>query len=660
MKAALPGTVYEKYLGCVREMRPPDMATADAIAHALLTWAVARGATHYTHWFQPVGRPVAEKHDTFVTLDKTGKPILRFTAKELVLGEPDGSSFPNGGLRSTDAARGYTAWDPNSFPFVRSHENGATLYIPAVFFSWKGNHALDHRTVLLRSESALRKQAFHLFHAMNESSSFTDFHVESGLEQEFFLIDRKFFLKRPDLLLTGRTLLGAQPSKGQKGEDQYFGKPSQRVLKCLEEFEQECWKIGVLIQTRHREVAPGQYEVAPRFTRASLATDNNLTLMDILNKTAIKHGLAALLHPKPFSGLNGSGKHNNWSFGTKSIPSFLDPGPHPAANTRFMFFLAAVLRAVDLHGDLLRFAVSGAGNDLRLGGHEAPPAIVSVYLGQELSDQVQEFVDGKVGVRTSLLDRIVTGIPGMPDFLVRAPTDRNRTSFFAHTGNKFEFRAVGSSQNPSISNMVLNTALADSFRYLAGRICQERSTSVAEVAIAKVARETLRMHSRIVFNGDAYAEAWRIQAAKRGLPNLKTTPECLDVLMQPATVELFESLGVLSKEELEARYNIGRHEYCNKIATEARVLSRMISTQVLPVAKRNGLDKESVELAATNSVLLEKIWQGTSSLACPIHFRDNVLPVCAALRQIAAVVEMNVPADEWPFPTDEEMLFQQD
>jgi len=449
MKSMIPAEQWETYTKCLFENTSIPYETADAVAAALLKWAQQRGVTHFTHWFQPIiNGHAAEKHDTFLETLRDGEtPISRFTGKQLLMAEPDGSSFPSGGLRATYIARGYTCWDPTSPPFVISHSNGSTLYIPSLFFSWDGAKALDEKVPLLRSEQALRRETLRLFDTLGETQH-QSVHTDSGLEQEFFLITREHYLQRPDLQATGRTLFGAVPAKNQQLEDQYFGHLSDRFLSCIHEFEQEMWKLGIPIQTRHREVAPGQYEVAPKFAPSNVASDRNLILMAVLPKIAVRHGLAALLHEKPFKGVNGSGKHNNWSMGSNAAPTLFQPGDNPQTNTTFMFFVAATVRAIDTHGDLMRVAISGAGNDHRLGANEAPPAIVSAYLGDDISAAVEKFIN-KDPSPSTVNTNIDLGVPALPA-ITRATTDRNRTSTFAFTGNKFEFRAVGSSHNPSL------------------------------------------------------------------------------------------------------------------------------------------------------------------------------------------------------------------
>lgn len=695
MKKYLSPTEYTHFLQALAHHQPIPFPTADAIAQGLLRWATERGATHYTHWFQPITGTCAEKHDTFLDTLRDGEtPLLRFTGKQLIMGEPDGSSFPSGGLRATHVARGYTAWDPHSPPFILQHGNGATLYIPSCFFSWDNNQALDEKIPLLRSEVALSRQTMRLFGILGDSfSKHHNIHMDAGLEQEFFLIERNYYLKRPDLMTTGRTVLGAAPPKGQELEDQYFGPLSTRFLDCIHDFEMQCWKLGIPIQTRHREVAPGQYEVAPKFAPANVGTDRNLIMMELLKRTARKHGLAALLHEKPFAGVNGSGKHNNWSLGSNESPSLLNPGPHPEKNHTFMLFLAATIRAIDIHSDLMRVAISGVGNDHRLGANEAPPAIVSCYLGDDIEKSVLRFT-GDYKEESSFVTKVDLSIPTLPD-LHRVPTDRNRTSTFAFTGNKFEFRAVGSSHNPARSNTVLNTIVADSIRFIAdeieARLKKNPGTTAHDLMLA-VVKETIKKHRRIIFNGNGYSAEWAEEAARRGLLNLKSTPAALDLLYSKKNIDLFSSLSVLSFDELQARSNILFEDYVKRINIEGRVMVNMVKNQILPIGfkyqKKMSDSIQSVEestqlktLTSAQKKHLTVVAQTIDSLIDAmnhleavlgqLHHHDSpqasahyaekdLIAAMKATRTASDKLETLLPADEWPFPTYHQMLFHQD
>jgi len=682
VKQYLNGADYNRYIDAITNYRSIDASLADAISAALLRWATERGATHFAHWFQPVNGSTAEKHDTFVDVARDGEtPIIRFNGKQLIMGEPDGSSFPSGGLRATHLARGYTAWDPNSPPFILEHDNGSTLYIPSCFFSWNNGQALDEKIPLLRSEVALQRETLRLFSVLGETAH-THIHMDAGLEQEFFLVDRKYYLARPDLMACGRTVVGCPPPKNQELEDQYFGHISNRFLDMIHDFEVECWKLGIPVQTRHREVAPGQYEIAPKFAPANVGTDRNLIVMQLLHKISRKHGLTALLHEKPFAGVNGSGKHNNWSMGTNLIPSLLNPGPKPEANATFMLFLAATIRAIDTHADLMRFAICGAGNDHRLGANEAPPAIVSVYLGDDIEAAVDRFItnDNTPSTFESQLD---LGISALPN-LHRVPTDRNRTSTFAFTGNKFEFRSVGASHNPSRSCQVINTIVAESLNVMSTEIeTLMKSGESAASACRTVTANSLQKHRRVIFNGNGYSHEWEVEAASRGLPNYKSTPSALDTFFTPKNVSLFSSLRVLDSTELQARANIAYEDYVKRLSIEAKVLCSMCQQSIAPCAiayldqvsqveQRTGgkIGKLSEVLRTNLQSMLDGVEQlknnvhkvhGQSTLSAQAHYCEDVLiPAMNEIRKAADTLEQNVPADKWPLPTYHQMMFHQD
>lgn len=689
---------YARYVESVEKDEPIDPATADGIAAALLRWAQRQGATHFTHWFQPILEGTAQKHDTFLDTQRDGEtPLFRLAGKHLLLGEPDGSSFPSGGMRETHHARGYTTWDPHSPPFLLEHEGlttqrggDLTLYIPTVFYSWKNAAALDEKIPLLRSEAALRREALALLRVMGEHQHKT-ITTDSGLEQEFFIIKREYYNNRIDLITAGRTVLGAPPPKGQELEDQYFGAMSDNFLTFIKDVEDASWQLGIPIQTRHREVAPGQYEIAPKFAPGTIATDRNLIMMELLRRISRRHHLAVLLSEKPFKGVNGSGKHNNWSIGSDTVPSFLTPGDDPCNNIMFMVFLAATIRAIDLHGDLMRIAVSGAGNDHRLGANEAPPAIVSVYLGDDIEAVVKNYIAGKKQNAEVNLS-INLGIPTLPA-LQRSPTDRNRTSTFAFTGNKFEFRAVGASQNPSRSNQILNTIVADSLRFMALELAALLAKNIPkQEALETLVRDVLTRHQRIIFNGNGYSQQWQEEAARRGLPNLRTTPDALKLLLEAKNVAIFEEMGVMSRKELEARETILYEEYAKKIAIEANCTAYMVSQQILPSSMKHQTNVANSILAAKNAgvaddklnnqkIELNKLSSLINDLAAAVselkesmarykseHEKgpetvarfalDVLIPAMARARAPADALELIVP--DWPFPTYHDMMFHQD
>lgn len=688
MEKYLSKSVLDDFNNSLQNLKPVSAGTADTIARALLQWAQARGATHYTHWFQPLTGAPAEKHDTLFDPDFNGNPIERFRGKDLIMAEPDGSSFPSGGLRNTHTARGYTIWDSSSPPFIIRNDKGATLYIPSVFFAWSDDLVLDDKTPLLRSIEAVKKESVRFFE-LAQDDRHTRFVVDSGIEQEFFIVDRKYYDSRPDLKLTGRTLLGRSPPKGQELDDHYFGATPAKVLDMIHEFEREMWLLGIPIMTRHNEVAPAQYEVAPKFAPVNQATDRNLIMMQAIRNIAKKHGMAALLHEKPFAGVNGSGKHNNWSFGSNVKPSFLDPGADPVNDHQFMFFLAASLRGLDLHGDLVRAAIASTGNDHRLGANEAPPAIVSAFLGDDLEDAVQCYIKGMPSPPPSDT-RINLGVSSLP-VAQRQPTDRNRTSTFAFTGNKFELRACGSSQSPARTNIVLNTILAESLRTMTQEVKDRMDGGESfEDALHEVARLNLEKHQRIVFNGDGYSAEWPVEAKKRGLPNLKSTAPSLAVLDSDRAMKLFEDMKVLNKIELLARKYVFQEEHIKKVKIEARTLVDMTGQKVLPVAHNFCTKLAGTVLASQQAlgdaynrendsqlktlqrvqVLTNQLYEGRATLEARIDELEEVeedltkgtyfaeqelLPVMLEMRAASDALEALVP--NWPFPTYSEMLF---
>ncbi|MBP1588887.1 MAG: glutamine synthetase III, partial [Kiritimatiellae bacterium] len=577
MRKYLPKDIAEKLLATVNAGAPLDPSIAGAVAHGMKEWAIDRGATHYTHWFMPLTGGTAEKHDAFLDPSKHGGAVFQFSGKNLVMGEPDASSFPSGGIRSTFEARGYTAWDPTSPAFIKRHANGATLCIPTAFCSYTGE-ALDRKTPLLRSIQVLKKATVRLMGVFGQPEAAVK--VTLGPEQEYFLIDRQFYLQRPDLVQTGRTLFGAPPPKHQQLEDHYFGAIRPRILKFMQEVEDELWSLGIPAKTRHNEVAPAQFELAPVFEELNLAVDHNMLVMEVLRQAAARNGLVCLLHEKPFAGVNGSGKHNNWSiaYGGKNL---LDPGSDPAQNAIFLTVLCAIVRAVDKHADLLRTTTCGAGNDHRLGANEAPPAIISIFLGEQLADVLATLQGGGEG-HAAAPDTLRVGVDTLPT-LPRDATDRNRTSPFAFTGNKFEFRAPGSSQSCAAANMFLNTIVADSFDWISDRL-EGVAPADFNAVLQDLLREILRKHSRVIFNGNGYAPEWAEEAARRGLPNLVATPDALVPLLSPANQALVEKYGVFSAAEMASRHEIALEEYAKKIAIEGGIALEIAKSMILPAA----------------------------------------------------------------------------
>ncbi|KAN0049993.1 hypothetical protein ACTA71_003091 [Dictyostelium dimigraforme] len=579
MRETLPSHCYKKIREVMQTGSALDPEIADMVANGMKEWAIKQGATHYCHWFLPLNGLAAEKHDSFISIfPGDDKVLLEFSGMQLIKGEPDASSFPSGGIRSTWEARGYTVWDATSPAFIRREKNGAILCIPTAFCSWTGE-ALDQKTPLLRSMEYVSNESI-----ITLQTLFTEKHKRItptlGIEQEFFLIDRKFYLARPDLVNCGRTLIGAKPPKGQEMEDHYFGTMNSRIISCIQEVEWKMWRLGMPLKTRHNEVAPGQYEVAPIFERANIAADHNMMLMDILKNVATKHGLVCLFHEKPFAGVNGSGKHNNWSLSTDSGSNLLEPGHTPSQNARFILFLTAIIRAVDIHADLLRASVAVPGNEHRLGANEAPPAIISIYLGSELDTVINNIINN-TDIRAPGSDDMDLGVVGFPP-LPKDSTDRNRTSPFAFTGNKFEFRAVGSSQVVNFPCIVLNTIVAESLRFIREEICGEMKVSSKQLAFNKVIRDTLVKHVRVVFNGDGYSGDWKELAKTRGLANLPSTPEALANINSEKNIKLFSESNILSPVELESRQEILFEIYNKSIKIEANSLYDLVSTLVLP------------------------------------------------------------------------------
>ena len=684
-QARLPKPVYKSLRDTVTHGKPLDISTADAVATALKDWAVEHGASHYTHWFQPMTGITAEKHDSFFNPTDDGRAIAEFSGKELVRGEPDASSFPSGGMRSTFEARGYTAWDPTSPPWLLMNGNSATLVIPTAFVSWTGE-ALDKKTPLLRSMEALSAQAVRVLKLFGSNASRVT--ATCGPEQEYFLIDRNFYFARPDLINAGRTLFGAKPPKGQEMEDQYFGSIPERVLACMAEVEAELYRVGVPIKTRHNEVAPSQYEVAPIFESANVATDHQMMTMETLKRVAPRYGLACLTHEKPFAGVNGSGKHVNWSMADDLGNNLLNPGDTPHDNMQFLFFCTAVIRAVDKFQGLLRMAIAHAGNDHRLGANEAPPAILSVFLGDMLTDIFEQIEKGgaKSTKHGGLLDIGVSVLPQLP----RDAGDRNRTSPFAFTGNKFEFRAVGSSQNVAFPATCLNVAVAESLDALATELEKmvaagkgDRQEVFTE-ALAALLKKTVKQHKRIIFNGNGYSDEWQKEAGKRGLLNLKNTVDALPEIVKPEVVKTFEKFKILNGRELHARYEINLENYSKTINVEGQLMVLMANRYILPAgleyqmnvgqsvaaAKAGGVpSKEGVKHLTKVVGLVDRFRQKTEALAKALdhadasaekhakYMRDTIVPAMVSLREIGDQLEVVIPHAIYPLPTYREMLF---
>jgi glutamine synthetase len=679
-QSRLPKPVYKALRDTMTGGKALDASTADAVASALKDWAVENGASHFTHWFQPLTGITAEKHDAFYGPTSDGRALAEFSGKELVRGEPDASSFPSGGMRSTFEARGYTAWDPTSPPWLLVHNNSVTLVIPTAFVSWTGV-ALDKKTPLLRSMEALSTQAVRVLKLFGSSA--TRVTATFGPEQEYFLIDSNFYFARPDLLNAGRTLFGARPPKGQELEDQYFGSIPERVLAFMAECEAELYKVGVPIKTRHNEVAPSQYEVAPIFESANVATDHQMMTMETMKRIAPKYGLACLMHEKPFAGVNGSGKHLNWSIGDDLGNNLLNPGDSPHANMQFLFFCAAVIRAVDVWQGLLRMSIAHAGNDHRLGANEAPPAILSVFLGDMLTEIFEQVEGGGAKSTKSggVLDIGVAALPQLP----RDAGDRNRTSPFAFTGNKFEFRAVGSTQNVALPGTCLNVAVAESLdamgTELEGRLAKGEAL---ETAVAAMLKATIKKHKRIIFNGNGYSAEWQKEAGKRGLLNLKNTVDALPEIVKPGVIKAFEKFKVLTEAELHARFEINLETYCKTINIEAQLMVLMASRYIVPAAleyqknvaqsvaaaRAAGVpSKEGKRHLTTLVKVIDAFLVQTDKLAQAAdhnsanaekhakYMRDSVVPAMVRLRELGDQLELMVPHETWPLPTYREMLF---
>ena len=667
----LPKHVFKQLENTLHRGEALDTTLADAVAQAMKEWALERGATHYTHWFQPLTGSTAEKHDSFYAPVGDGTAMAEFSGKELIQGEPDASSFPTGGVRATFEARGYTAWDPSSPAFLIENPNGAYLCIPTAFASWTGE-ALDNKIPLLRSMDALSTAAVEALKLFGDEAAQRVF-TTVGPEQEYFFIDEQYYFERPDLITTGRTLFGTQPPKGHELDDHYFGSIPERILACMLEAERELAKLGVPIKTRHNEVAPNQYEVAPIFENSNVGCDHQQLTMQMLEQVARLYGLVCLLHEKPYAGVNGSGKHNNWSMSTDTGSNLLDPGDTPSENIQFLFFCAAVIQAVNKHQALLRASIASAGQDHRLGANEAPPAIISIFLGAELSRVFAAIEKGEVDPKAE--DSFLgLGTPVLPN-LPMDGGDRNRTSPFAFTGNKFEFRAVGSSASLALPNTVLNTIVAEAVAELAGKLegQLEGGTSLKE-AVAAVVKDSYGANKQVIFEGDNYAEEWHEEAEQRGLENLRTTPDALPWLIEPQTVEVFARGDVLSERELHSRYEVFVEQYVITLNIESETAATIARTMLLPAAVRYletlrvaGVGVLETELFAEIEGFVAAIkaleeanatHQGEEgSLDHAIYMRDSVLPAMAQTREVADRLEKLVPDDLWPLPKYAEMLF---
>ncbi len=666
MKNKLPKEIYKSLKKTIEKGEDLDIGLANVVAAAMKDWALEQGATHYTHWFQPLTGVTAEKHDSFISPTDNGTVIMEFSGKELIKGEPDASSFPSGGLRATFEARGYTAWDPTSPAFVKD----GTLYIPTVFCSY-GGQTLDTKTPLLRSMEELNREALRILRLFGDRTT-NSVSTTVGPEQEYFLIDKELYFKRKDLLFTGRTLFGAPAPKGQEMDDHYFGTIKPRVAAFMRDLDESLWKLGVLAKTKHNEVAPAQHELAPIFSTTNVAVDGNHLTMEMMRRIADEHGMICLLHEKPFAGVNGSGKHNNWSLSTDTGRNLLDPGKTPAENAQFLLFLAAVIVAVDEYQGLLRVSVASAGNDHRLGANEAPPAIISIFLGDELTAILRD-VESGANHRDTPVSAMELGVHVLPSF-PKDNTDRNRTSPFAFTGNKFEFRMLGSAQNIAQPNTVLNTAVADVLAGFANRL--EGAENVLAEA-RELVREAMRDHKRIIFNGNGYSEEWTQEAARRGLLNLSSTVACLPQMLERKNIDLFVRHGIYTEREIESRYEISLENYVKTINVEALTALDMLSRDILPAVSayiddlgdatkyEKAVRAELIELCDRiyeNAKALESVTAEGRTIADPLaqatFYHDRVTTALLSVRQAVDLAETKMPTDYWPMPTYTDLLFR--
>lgn len=682
MQERLPKKIYKELRRTIEEGKELDIATADVIAHEMKEWAIEKGATHYTHWFQPLTGVTAEKHDSFISAPMAnGKVLMSFSGKELIKGEPDASSFPSGGLRATFEARGYTAWDPTSPAFVKKDENGCILYVPTAFCSYTGE-ALDQKTPLLRSMEAINKQALRFLHLFGNTTS-KRVKPSVGIEQEYFLVDRQKYLKRKDLVFTGRTLFGAMPPKGQELDDHYFGSIRARIAAFMKEVNEELWRLGVTAKTQHNEVAPAQHELAPIYVECNVAVDHNQLIMETLKKVAERQGLHCLLHEKPFAGVNGSGKHDNWSLTTDDGKNLLDPGKTPHENIQFLLMLLCVLRAVDRHADLLRESAADPGNDHRLGSSEAPPAIISVFLGEQLEDVLEQLVISGNATHSIKGGKLQTGVKALPG-LNKDATDRNRTSPFAFTGNKFEFRMLGSRDSAAAPNIVLNTIVAEALCDACDILEQSEDF---EQAVHDLIKEYATEHQKIVFNGNGYSEEWVKEAERRGLPNLPSMVDAIPALVADKNVGMFEKFHVFTRAELDSRAEIKYEAYAKAVNIEARTMIDIASKHIIPAVIRGtktlaetvnavvqaGVDAEVQRdlLVETSSLLketkaalttLEQVTQEASTKeegkVQAEYFREQVVPAMEALRIPVDRLEMIVDKEIWPMPSYGDLIFE--
>ena len=675
MKERLPKDTYKALKKCKDEGIPLDMSVATVIANAMKDWALEKGATHYTHWFQPMTGVTAEKHDSFISPTDGGGVIMEFSGKELVRGEPDASSFPSGGLRATFEARGYTAWDPTSYAFIKD----GSLYIPTVFFSY-GGEALDKKTPLLRSMDELSKQALRVLRLFGDTTT-KKVTASVGPEQEYFLIDKKTYEQREDLIMTGRTLFGAKPPKGQEMDDHYFGTLKPRIAAYMKDLDEELWKLGILAKTKHNEVAPAQHELAPIFSDANTAADHNQLTMEIMKKVAAKHGLVCLLHEKPFAGVNGSGKHDNWSISTDTGRNLLDPGKTPRDNAQFLLFLVAVIKGVDDYQEMLRCTVASAGNDHRLGANEAPPAVISIFLGDELN-AVLESIERGTAYHEKAQSALEVGVDALPH-ISQDTTDRNRTSPLAFTGNKFEFRMLGSEQSISGPNIALNTIVAEELCQFADKLEKSKNFNKDLQALLQ---KTIKEHKRIIFNGNGYDESWLAEAEERGLANLKNTPEAMRAYISPKNIKLFTKHNIYTETEMKARYEIHLESYSKVINIEAQTMADMVKRDILPAVssymesissavlnkkavckdlpciaetetlkKLSGLSDSLYLKCAELETALVKIPKDAQKAA--LYYHDTVFALMQEMRAIADEMETMTSAEYWPYPSYGEMLF---
>ena len=685
MQERLPKKVYKDLKKTIEEGKELDLATADVIAHEMKEWAIEKGATHYTHWFQPLTGVTAEKHDSFISAPlPNGKVLMSFSGKELIKGEPDASSFPSGGLRATFEARGYTAWDCTSPAFVRHDAAGATLCIPTAFCSYKGE-ALDQKTPLLRSMQAINEQSLRLLRLFGNTTS-KKVTPSVGPEQEYFLVDADKFLQRKDLIYTGRTLFGAMPPKGQELDDHYFGTIRQRIAGFMKDVNEELWKVGVTSKTQHNEVAPAQHELAPIYAECNVALDHNHIVMQTLKRVACQHGMKCLLHEKPFAGVNGSGKHDNWSLTTDDGKNLLEPGKTPHENIQFLLVLTCILKAVDTHADLLRESAADPGNDHRLGANEAPPAIISVFLGEQLGDVLEQLISTGEATHSLKGGKLQTGVDTLPD-LAKDATDRNRTSPFAFTGNKFEFRMVGSTQSISDPNVVLNTIVADVFADVCDRLEKvEGGVEAVAMEAHEITKELLTQHQRVIFNGNGYSDEWVAEAERRGLPNLHSMVDAIPTLTTDKAVKMFEKFGVYTKEELESRVEVLYEQYSNTINIEGLATLDIAKKQIVPAVMKyqrklaNGV-AELKTVGVDSSVqekLLEDITANLKDLFAAINkleadipeaqaleseaqarcYHDTIFTDMSAVREPADKLEMLVAKEDWPMPSYGDLIFE--